>query len=74
MVFIWDGTRDLRQPTVSNWKHSRAIRGELEPHASIAEGVRAQANAEAAVQSVMAGQPVQVPHGGGLTNSTPGRA
>ena len=39
----------------------RAVRGELEPHASIADGVRAQAIAEAAVQSALEGQPVQVP-------------
>lgn len=39
----------------------RALRGEQDPHASIVDGVRAQAIAEAAVQSALEGQPVRVP-------------
>ena len=39
----------------------RALRGEQDPHASVVDGVRAQAIAEAAVLSALEGQPVRVP-------------
>ena len=38
----------------------RTVRGEQEPHASLADGLRAQAIAEATVESVLQGRPVVV--------------